>query len=304
MEYTVQLQVKPYRSWGECIHLSNGVVEVIAVLAFGPRIIRYGYCGRDNVFYEDEEGKYYEEGAGYERVGGRWNLYGGHRIWTSPQVPGRSSYPDNEPIEWKATPRGFKIIGKMERWNQLQKEIEVQMDETGTSLRVIHRIRNLGPWPITFAMWALSVMNSGGCAYIPLQHTDLGPVPNRSITLWGDTRVNDPRLVWDKPFVAVQQQQLPWMKLGLNNEAGWAVYHLGAQYFLKEYEFDLSGDYPDYGSSMEIFTNEAFLELESLGPMRTVNPGEQTMHVEHWSLHETCRFSQELSQWLHRAVLS
>lgn len=39
------------------------------------------------------------------------------------------------------------------------------------------------------------------------------------------------------------------------------------------------------GSSFEIFTNERFLELETLGPMRTLQPGESMEHVETWSLH-------------------
>ncbi len=39
------------------------------------------------------------------------------------------------------------------------------------------------------------------------------------------------------------------------------------------------------GSSYETFTNERFLELETLGPMRTLQPGDSMDHLEVWTLH-------------------
>ena len=117
----------------------------------GPRIIRYGFCGGPNLFFEDEQRKYFEEGEGYEQVEGRWHLYGGHRLWTSPQAPGRASYPDNEPVDWQQIDHGVILTASTERWNQVQKQIEITMDEAGTKVDVIHRVTNRGPWPVTFS---------------------------------------------------------------------------------------------------------------------------------------------------------
>ena len=43
------------------------------------------------------------------------------------------------------------------------------------------------------------------------------------------------------------------------------------------------GDYPDFGCSFETFTNADFLELETLGPLATLAPGESLTHTERWT---------------------
>jgi len=42
--------------------------------------------------------------------------------------------------------------------------------------------------------------------------------------------------------------------------------------------------YPDFGCNFELFTNAEFLELETLGPVVTLQPGQATHHTEHWWL--------------------
>jgi len=43
--------------------------------------------------------------------------------------------------------------------------------------------------------------------------------------------------------------------------------------------------YPDLGCCFETFTNADFLELETLGPLATLRPGDSVTHTERWSLH-------------------
>jgi hypothetical protein len=38
------------------------------------------------------------------------------------------------------------------------------------------------------------------------------------------------------------------------------------------------------GSSVEVFTNEAMTELETLGPLVNLAPGEHVEHIETWDL--------------------
>ena len=42
--------------------------------------------------------------------------------------------------------------------------------------------------------------------------------------------------------------------------------------------------YPDFGCNFEVFTNPDFLELETLGPLVELRPGEVVEHVERWWL--------------------
>jgi hypothetical protein len=44
--------------------------------------------------------------------------------------------------------------------------------------------------------------------------------------------------------------------------------------------------YPDFGCTIESYSCDTFLEAETLGPLATVPPGGQIVHVEHWYLFE------------------
>jgi hypothetical protein len=56
--------------------------------------------------------------------------------------------------------------------------------------------------------------------------------------------------------------------------------------------FDAAGEpaaYPDFGCSYETFTNADILELETLGPVVTLAPGESLTHTERWSAYRGVR---------------
>jgi hypothetical protein len=46
-----------------------------------------------------------------------------------------------------------------------------------------------------------------------------------------------------------------------------------------------AGRNPDFGCSFETFTNNEFLEIETLGPLTKVAPGQTVEQVEHWALY-------------------
>ena len=50
--------------------------------------------------------------------------------------------------------------------------------------------------------------------------------------------------------------------------------------------------YPDFGCSFETFTNNEFLEIETLGPLTRVAPKGSVTHVERWSLHRGIQLTQ------------
>jgi hypothetical protein len=54
--------------------------------------------------------------------------------------------------------------------------------------------------------------------------------------------------------------------------------------FVKQVPLQYDGVYPDLGVNFEVFTNEAMLELESLGPVESIPPKGQIEHQEHWAL--------------------
>lgn len=284
---TIAKETILHERWGRCLSIRNGSLELLATLDFGPRIIHLSSAGGRNLFFEDAGGKIADSGDMFAPVGGgTWKIYGGHRLWTSPERIPRTTYPDNEPVSWEpAGENGVVLRPPQERWNQLTKEIELQVDPAGPNVRVIHRVTNNGAWPIRFAPWALSVMSGGGRAVVPLSGPDTGLLPNRRYILWPYNRLNDSRISFTESELIVDQGEGPTpYKIGTDNEAGWAAYSNYGDTFIKRYRPVPGGTYPDFGVSFELYTNSLMLELETLGEYREVDSGETAVHEETWQV--------------------
>ncbi len=277
-----------YGKWGQCIELSNGLVDIVATLDFGPRIIRYGLTGKANMFFEDINDELSASGEEFEVFGenGGWHIYGGHRLWHSPEAKPRSYYPDNNPVECEEFENGIILRPEPEKFNNLQKEIRVIMEADSTKVRVIHRTTNIGAWDIEFAQWALTVMAPGGKEVLPQPKRETGLLGNRILALWPYTNMNDGRVYWGDRFITLKQDSnaKQAFKLGINNEDGWAAYFNSGCMFVKRYKHLLEGVYPDFGVSYETYTNHAMLEMETLGELILAEPGETVEHEEKWEL--------------------
>jgi hypothetical protein len=154
---------------------------------------------------------------------------------------------------------------------------------------VVHRLRNTNLWTVELAVWALSVMDTGGTAIIPLppRGTHTGNlVPVNSLSMWAYTDMSDPRWMWGRNFIMLRQDpkaQQP-QKIGAMVPDGWMAYARGGHLFVKKARYAAGGVYPDFGCSMETFTNNEFLEVESLSPVTQLEPGAVVEHIEDWYL--------------------
>lgn len=283
----VQTEEFRHERWGRCVSLRNGSITLLATLDFGPRIIHLSSEGGSNLFFEDTDERIVQDGENFAPVGGgAWHIYGGHRLWTSPERVPRTTYPDNEPVLWeKAGENGIVLRAPQERWNQVTKEIELRLDPSGPNVTVIHRVTNNGAWPIRFSPWALSVMSTGGRAVVPMTGPDTSPLPNRRFILWPYNRLNDPRVKFTESELIVDQGEGPSpYKIGTDNEAGWAAYSNHGDTFIKRWRPVPGGSYPDFGVSFELYTNSLMTELETLGEFKEVESEETVVHEETWQV--------------------
>ena len=72
-----------YKDYGHCIHLTNGVIELIATVDVGPRIVRYGYVDGVNILNDNQSAFEPVTDDEYEKYFGKgkqFNNYGGHRL--------------------------------------------------------------------------------------------------------------------------------------------------------------------------------------------------------------------------------
>lgn len=269
-----------YRDFEKCIRLTNGSIELITTVSVGPRIIRCGFIGHDNLFGEPPDISM--------RVGDdSWHIYGGHRLWHSPEINPRTYSPDNSPVQAEMKADTLHLTQDTEAMTGIQKELEITLSDSENRVQVLHRMTNRGVWPINLAAWALTVMNREGLAIIPQPQGDREALlPNWGMTLWPYTDMSDPRVRWGREFITLQQEPeiSPRFKIGLRASSGWVGYLRKNQLFVKRFTHQPEADYPDWGCSLEVFTNEAILEIESLSPLTTLHPGQELEHVEQWFL--------------------
>lgn len=289
-----------YAGWPNCYRVSNGEVELVVTADVGPRIIRYGYVGGQNLFFELEEdlGRTGDE---------NWRLYGGSRLWVAPEDAVYSYGADNDPVEIEVSTRGLSAQAPVEKGTGVQKRIEVELADEGTQARVRYVLANRTIWPLRIATWVLTMMNRGGIGITTLPPRGTHPevlAPTNPLIVFAFTNMSDPRWTWMEKYVALRQDPANSdpEKIGLFNPRTRGAYLLNGELFVKKFEAEAGEEYPDMGSSFEAFTNERFLELETLGPMRVLRPGESMDHLEIWSLHRPVQVERWDDAGLDRAI--
>jgi hypothetical protein len=268
-----------FRGWPHCLRLSNGTVDLVLTTDVGPRVVRYGFEGKENVLCEVRD----EDGI---TGGDTWHTFGGHRVWHSPEANPRTYQADNAPVPFEEAEGLIRLKPTLEAATGIQKELDVSLDPTGTGVTLTHRLTNRGLWPVRLAAWAITVMAPGGVEVIPQTLVDTGLLPNRCISLWPYAHMDDARVHWGDRFVVLHQDPTakPPFKLGLTNEVGWAAYFNKHSVFVKRFPFVRGEAYPDFGANYETYTTDFMLEMETLSPMRTLQPGEAMEYVESWLL--------------------
>jgi hypothetical protein len=287
-----------YQGWPNSYLISNGEVEAVITSDIGPRIMRYGFVGGQNFFKEfpDQLGKSGEPG---------WVPRGGHRVWIAPEDPVKSYAPENGPVQIEVNGGVLTATQPVEPLTGIEKRITVKMATSGTAVEVIHRLRNAGAEPCRVATWALTMLAQSGIGIHGFPPRGTHPetlAPTNPLVMWAFTDLGDPRWRLSKKYLALRQDPnnpVP-QKLGSFHRKTWGAYLLNGELFLKQYraEGDPTG-YPDYGCSFETFTNADILELETLGPLTNLAPGESVSHTERWSAHRNVQLTtwDDLTKW-------
>jgi len=298
---TVRVEKTEYKGWKNCYRITNGEIETIVTGDVGPRIIRFAFVGGQNLFKEfaDQLGKSGEE---------KFQLRGGHRVWKAPEDPVATWAPDNVPVEIQITPTGIIAREPVEPSTQLRKEIEVRMAESGAQMTVINRITNRGLFPLQFSAWALTMMTPGGVAVSGFPPRGKHPInleATNPLVMWAYTNLADSRWKFTKKYLTLRQdpRDADAQKLGMFNPDTWGAYLLNGEAFLKRTKPDPAKTYPDFGCSFETFTNNEFLEIETLGPMTDLRPRQTVEHSEHWALFRDVRPNSLTDDELDRVLM-
>jgi hypothetical protein len=212
---------------------------------------------------------------------------GGHRLWHSPEAMPRTYIPDT-PVTITQLPDGVLLTSQTEPGTGIRKQIEIHLAPDKPSIIFTHILINDGMWTVELAPWTITQFRLGGMVILPMPVGNADPaglLHNRQFSLWPYAHINDPRLELGDEFILFRADALlPPFKIGYFNPGGWIAYWLDGILFRKTFEVHRNSVYPDNNCNAEMYCNDQFVELESLGPLTRLEPGASVRHVETWEL--------------------
>jgi hypothetical protein len=265
---------------GDTFDLELGPYLISAATAYGPRVTGLRRRGGPELL-----ARLGDEVVIERADSGTYRFRGGHRLWAAPELPMVTYAPDDHPCEVMTTTNGLSIRGPLDRAGLIK---EIALTPEDERLLVDHTLTNAGSGSLSVAPWGITQFRLGGVALIPTGGLPASPGPqaDRSLILWPYTNPADPRLSWREQAVLVHAVAGPQFKIGSGPRPGRLGYFIDRHLFTKDIPSAGPGVYPDRGAIGQLYLNDAFCELESVGAITTLEPGASVSHREVWSIEE------------------
>lgn len=261
------------------IILENEKLRLEIARSVGPRILGLGFEGGPNLLAE------LPDYISLRPDGKKYHFYGGHRLWRSPEDDILSYDLEDDPVEILSIENGLKITKRADEVSGIEKSIQVVLPDQRSTVVIIHELKNCKAIPLVFSPWAITQFRTGGTAILPMNNLDTGLQPNQNLTLWPYTELSNSIIKLGRKFLLVNALMDSPFKIGFANPAGWIAYWLENTLFVKYAPYESKDAYPDFGCSSECYCNHQFIELETLGPLQEVKPGDSIKHIEKWELY-------------------
>jgi hypothetical protein len=295
-----------YDGFTDAWKLSNGIVDVVVVPDIG-RIMAFEWTGRPETspLYNDpiwtgkspapmpnpNDPKTYPT---------EWHNYGGNKVWASPQ----SEWPKHQPVVWppdpfldtgpyhvQRLPNGVRLTGPVSPYFgvRLIREITLKAGLPQISLRdtFIKAVGGLNHAAFPIGLWSISQVKGNSTIYLPLNKQGLFPGIGYTSLINGAKPL--PNWRTHGSVLSVTRPSGVGTKVGVDDTAGWAacLYHANLLFSVRSVRVP-GTVYPDHGCSAEVYTNgsdvEAYMELETLGPLVTLKPGQTLSRSIVWRL--------------------
>jgi hypothetical protein len=285
------IETVEYRGWKNNLRIANDSVELIVTLDVGPRVIAYRKPDGFNVMKNYDE----QMGGTGEKT---WQIRGGLRFWLAPEDLTRTYFPDNRPVaHTRLSDLSARFTPPPEEPYSVQKVMELRLEERGSRVHVRLRVTNVGQSATTLAPWGPTVMAPGGVEIIPIPPHAPHPgdpknarhpgdfAPNQRLILWPYFDFTDSRWTLGSKYMFLRQDPKKGpTKIGLGHPVPWVAYLNHGTLFVKRFRHIEIATYPDLGTSYQTFSNEDMLEMETVGTLVTLNPGQNAELEETWEL--------------------
>jgi hypothetical protein len=226
--------------------------------------------------------------AGWESPHGRYHPFGGHRLWVAPEIPAITYLPEDSGAHLQVQGKSVRLWRADTIGVHLERSIEIFLEPHAPRLKIIHTLRNLSIQPLTAAPWAVTVLPMGSRVRIPLTHALMqrNPfLPNRNAILWSYADPADTRLHLTNDFIQLESDpHMEAIKVGAYASDGWAAAEINGWLLVKRFTPLKMNGALDLGANVEAYTNQTFVEFETLGSLRRLHQGNAVRYIETWDV--------------------
>lgn len=269
--------------YSNTVCLSNNDARVVVDPNVNGRVLDYSWRGTNVIMTDPKRhGWHYKPGAPeIDPDGGRFDI--------GPEcvIP---AHPALWLGAWEvavSAPRCVRLTSVPDAATGMQLTRDFELAPTGSCLTIIQTMRNISKAVTTWCYWGRTFVIPGGVCVVPLNPRNRFPKGYVSYE-GGGIRFNpgaDPAIRVTRDFLEISAP-LKNPKICADSMAGWMAYLAPNNLlFLKRYPVFPERAYNDIvATDVCVYYHSLFCEIEPIGPMETLRPGESASFTERWWL--------------------
>ena len=141
---SIEIKEVYYDAWGNCLRLSNDIIETIVSIDYGPRIVSFRLAEGGNVLFEDRARTYTVSGSQMDEHYGTGAVFcrrGGHLASVAPIRMPESFFPDNSAVLYTTRPDGVSLISPREKSDGLKLSTDIHIGDGASDIMVVHSLK-------------------------------------------------------------------------------------------------------------------------------------------------------------------
>jgi hypothetical protein len=260
-----------YHGWPNCYVIANGTVEAIVVPSIG-RVMQLKFVGESSgPFWENRA----MDGKHPIPASKEWGNFGGDKTWPAPQedwpkVTPRSWPPpvafDSMAVEASIEGDTLRLISAVDPHYGIRTERVIALEESDAVMSIKTTYHKIEGEPRKVGVWIITQLGEADFVFVP---TRMGEKFIR--------QSDEPpyALHTGKTALTLKRHAAKSTKIGTDADS---LFWVGPKTALQIESTRQGGEYPDKGSSAEVYTNPnplTYVELEMLGPLSTMKNGDK-----------------------------
>jgi hypothetical protein len=273
-----------YNGWRDSYQISNSKAEIVVVPALG-RVMQFRLAGEEGVFWENQE----LIGRKPQPQSPDWLNFGGDKTWPAPQTNWlqltQRAWPpppafDSMPLSTSIIPGGVELVSPVDPHYGIQTRRQVILDSVDPRMTITTQYEKIEGKPVKVSIWVITQMKDPVGIFLPIPKGSIFPAgySKQSTGIPQDLKVKDGLLYLTR---GTQSNE----KIGTDSDT---LIWLGKKHILQIKSLrQPKTEYPDNGSSAEVYTNAdplPYIELETLGPLKTLKVGDKIEQTNYYTL--------------------